>query len=149
MSGGGTDRVDTFFYGLFMDAQLLRGKGIEAIDPRIARLDGYRLSIGRRATLLETAGSAVHGVVMTLARADLQRLYSEESVRAYEAQPVSVSLQNGQRLGAIAYVLPRALHDAQPNPEYAAKLHQLAGTLGLPRDYLQEILQSTRDENPR
>lgn len=131
--------VDTFFYGLFMDAGLLRDKSIAASSPRMARLDGYALSIGKRATLLPQQGRTAYGVVMTLADEELARLYSEPTVSAYLAQDVRVTSSDGQETVARVYVLPAHLHDPSPNPEYAAKLYDLARRLGLPAPYLQEI----------
>ncbi len=37
-------KIDAFFYGLYMDADLLWSLDIEPEDPRVARIDGYRLS---------------------------------------------------------------------------------------------------------
>ena len=41
-----------FFYGLFMDEELLRGKGLEPEGGEIAAIDGFALRIGRRAALV-------------------------------------------------------------------------------------------------
>ena len=40
-----------FFYGLFMDADVLRQKGVDPRGFRLARVEGYGLRIGERATL--------------------------------------------------------------------------------------------------
>jgi hypothetical protein len=34
-------RVEVFFYGLFMDEELLRGKGLEPEGGEIAAIDGF------------------------------------------------------------------------------------------------------------
>ncbi len=131
--------VDTFFYGLFMDVALLHDKGILASDPRVVRLDGHSLEIGKRATLLPQPGRTAYGVVMTLGEEDLARLYSDPTVSAYRAQDVRVTLSDGAAIAARVYVLPAHLHDPSPNPQYAAKLYDLARRLGLPAPYLREI----------
>ncbi len=131
--------VDTFFYGLFMDAALLRAKGIRARAPREGRLDDHVLAIGKRATLLSQPGRTVHGIVMALDERELTRLYSEPSVSEYRAQDVQVTLSDGNSIAARVYVLPPQLHDPAPNPEYAARLYDLARRLGLPDPYLQDI----------
>ena len=41
-------RVEVFFYGLFMDEELLRGKGLEPEGGEIAAIDGFALRIGQR-----------------------------------------------------------------------------------------------------
>ena len=47
-----------FFYGLFMEQRLLTEKGLhpEVIGPAV--LQGYRIHIGERATLLRSPGAA-------------------------------------------------------------------------------------------
>lgn len=47
-----TRRIDVFFYGLFMDAELLRSKGAFPVNIRRAGVPGFELRIGERATLL-------------------------------------------------------------------------------------------------
>jgi hypothetical protein len=45
-------RVDVFFYGLFMDAQLLDAKGVRPADIRPAAVPGFAVRIGVGATLV-------------------------------------------------------------------------------------------------
>jgi len=40
-------RVDVFFYGLFMDAGLLRTKGAQPMNVRMASVLGFALRIGK------------------------------------------------------------------------------------------------------
>ena len=51
-------RIDTFFYGLFMDIDILREGGVAPINPRRAYVEDLALRIGRRATLVPSAGLA-------------------------------------------------------------------------------------------
>ncbi len=127
-----------FFYGLFMDEQLLREKGVRASVPRIAYLDGYRLCIGRRATLLRDPGARAHGVLMRVTREDAEALYGDDSVRDYVAEPVNVTLPDGGVEPALCYNLPDG-KVAGTSPEYARALLELATRLGLPDEYLREI----------
>jgi hypothetical protein len=50
-------RIEVFFYGLFMDADLLRTKGAEPVKIRPACAPGFALRIGQRATLLRNPDS--------------------------------------------------------------------------------------------
>ena len=45
-----------FFYGLFMDADLLVARGLGPRRPRKARIEGYGLRIRERATLVPREG---------------------------------------------------------------------------------------------
>ena len=47
-------RVEVFFYGLFMDEELRRGKGLEPEGGEIAAIDGFALRIGQRAALIQS-----------------------------------------------------------------------------------------------
>jgi hypothetical protein len=72
-----------FFYGLFMDAGLLRARGIEPAAMRGASVQGFALRIGLRATLVPASGDRVFGVAMELTHDEIDRLYSDPSVQAY------------------------------------------------------------------
>ena len=103
--------VAAFFYGLFMDADLLRGKGLRVQDSRMARLDDCRLRIGARATLVPARGASVYGMLMQMPAEDLQKLYADPSVSAYIPQSVEVVLNDGVRVAASCYVLPNCVQD--------------------------------------
>ena len=49
-------RIDVFFYGLFMDDALLREKGVNPVDRRMASVENFSLVIGSRATLVPAQG---------------------------------------------------------------------------------------------
>lgn len=127
-----------FFYGLFMDESLLEGKGVHLSGSRVAVLEGYKLQIGRRATLVQDLTARSFGVVGRLTRQDAKLLYSHESVADYVAEPVRVTLPDGTSEAAMCYNLPPEKLEGT-NPEYARALLQLASKLGFPGDYLEEI----------
>ena len=135
-----------FFYGLFMDQSLLASMGINASKGTVGYVQGYRLHIGKRATLVRDDANRAYGVLMTLPAADVRALYSDVSVADYVSEPVSVVLADGTVEPAACYNLPtRKLAGA--NPEYANSLLALAARLGLPDDYLQQIRElATRAE---
>jgi len=132
-------RLDVFFYGLFMDDQLLDGKGIRPVDIRLAAVPGFVLRIGARAALVPAPGSEVHGVLMKLTHADIEKLYSEAGVQAYRPEPVFAVPRNGATVAALCYNLPEPPSPDERNPEYASKLRSLAQRLGLPGDYVASI----------
>jgi len=98
-------RVEVFFYGLFMDEELLRGKGLEPEGGEIAAIDGFALRIGQRAALVPTPGAKVYGFVFSLTRPELDRLYSESSVHAYKPQAVLAQLAAEASSPALCYNL--------------------------------------------
>ena len=67
-------RIDAFFYGLFMDAEALRAKGLDPRDPRPAHVTGMALRLGERAALVERPERIAYGVVMALTHAEIAQL---------------------------------------------------------------------------
>ena len=127
-----------FFYGLFMDESLLASKGIRPRDSEVGYVEGFRLHIGERATLLPAQDSRAYGVTMEVTADQAAALYSEESVSDYVAESVVVHLLTGKQLAAFCYNLP-ASKLTGTNRQYAADLHALATKLGMPESYLAQI----------
>jgi hypothetical protein len=57
-----------FFYGLYMDAGLLESMGFRPRTVGPARLAGYRLRLGGRATIVPAAGASAFGFLHDLPR---------------------------------------------------------------------------------
>jgi hypothetical protein len=132
-------RVDAFFYGLFMDADLLRSKGLEPKHSELASVAGFALRVGQRAALVPDGSSRVHGVVMSLTLAELERLYAEPGVRDYKPQAVLAELAGGGVTPALCYNLPAAARADERNAEYALKLRAVGQKVGLPAEYLSSL----------
>jgi hypothetical protein len=96
-------RIDGFFYGLFMDAGVLRERHVEPVDPRRAYVDHYALRIGRRATLVPTRGERSYGVVMALTHAELDRLYAAPGLEDYRPEAVVARCLDGGPVPALCY----------------------------------------------
>jgi hypothetical protein len=134
-----TRRADVFFYGLFMDLELLRAKGLEPEGAELAWVDGLALRIGQRAALVPEPGGRVHGLVTSLTLSDLVRLYSEPSVQSYKPQAILAHLSSGGLIPALCYNLTEPPLATERNPEYAAKLRLVAQKVGLPAEYVSSI----------
>jgi hypothetical protein len=128
----------TFFYGLFMDQDLLKGKGLNPRNARPARLPGFGLRIGERASLQESEAELAYGVVMDLDECELEMLYSGDGVEDYVPQTVTVIEMAGESAQAITYVLPME-RVAGRNAKYAKALSEMARKLDLPDHYIAEI----------
>ena len=131
-------RIDVFFYGLFMDESLLLAKGIKPQHRRLASLENFRLVIGERATLVPSAGGTVHGVIFSLTHDELDSLYADHSVSLYRPEAV-IAVADDVRVPALCFNLPTAPAANERNPEYAAKLKELAERIGLPNEYISTI----------
>ncbi len=132
-------RADVFFYGLFMDEDVLRAQGVAPEDLRLAWVDGVALRIGKRATLVSIQSGRVHGLVMSLTAAELQHLYSQPGLEAYKPQAVLAHLADGSVVAALCYNLVESTAPGEANPEYATKLRAVARKVGLPEDYIATL----------
>ena len=132
-------RVEVFFYGLFMDEALLRAKGLNPLNGRAASVEDFRLVVGRRATLVPRAGATVHGLLFSLTPAEVDALYSEDSVSAYRPEAVAAQLADGSLTPALCFNLPAPPSARERDPQYASRLRELAARLGLPPAYVSTI----------
>lgn len=127
-----------FFYGLFMDKDLLHGKGLNPQRQRLAYLDDCELVIGARATLEPKPGARSYGVVMDLPQSELKVLYAGDGVEDYLPQAVLANTMRGEQVEAIAYILPASMTSGT-NSKYAKQLIDVAIKIGLPDHYVEEI----------
>ena len=132
-------RADVFFYGLFMDQDLLRAKGLAPADVELATVPGFSLRIGQRATLVPDETGRVHGVIMSLPLPELALLYSEPSLRAYQPQAVLAHLSSGSIISALCYNIPGPPPPAERNPGYVEQLRSVGQKVGLPDEYIRSI----------
>lgn len=129
-----------FFYGLFMDVELLREMGFHPVPIGPAELGGYALHIGDKATLLPRRGAKSYGIVMDLSDEEATALYASPGVSDYRPEEVAVTLlADGSVRPALCYNLPEIDLAAAPNVEYAEKLSALVRALGFPSRYAREI----------
>jgi hypothetical protein len=132
-------KVDGFFYGLFMDVDILRENAVTAVNPRRAYVDGYALRIGRRATLVPVEGARSYGVVFALTHDDLDRLYSPPGLMDYRPEAVLVSMLDGGSLPALCYNLLEQPEPDERNVAYAARLRETLGRLKFPSEYIASL----------
>ena len=131
-------RVDVFFYGLFMDADVLRESQVGAVDARRAFAEGYALRIGRRATLIPFAGKRAYGMVFALTESELERLYTAPGLEQYRPEPLLVQMEDGKTLPVLCYVCPRP-QPGEANADYAARLRAVLEKLKFPREYVSSV----------
>ena len=132
-------RIDVFFYGLFMDAELLREKVITPVETRRAVVENFRLVITQRATLVPSNGDVVYGIVFSLTHDEIDKLYADASVKAYRPEAVLARLTDGNPIPCLCFNLPGVDPNEERNLDYVEKLRALAMRLGFPEGYVQSI----------
>ena len=131
--------MEVFFYGLFMDEAILAKNGVTPSNPRIGCLNDYALKIGNRASLLPSPGEKSYGIIMTVDKESLDKLYAEASVADYIPEEVQIRItSSNDTVKAWCYNLPSESLSGT-NTSYALSLFELAEQLGLPGDYRRKI----------
>ena len=122
-----------------MDEAVLREKGLEPMNRRLASAENFCLLIGRRATLAPCANGVVHCVVFALTHSEVDKLYSEDSVSVYRPEALTIRLGDGTVAPALCFNLPSPPATEERNGDYALQLRALAERIGLPPDYVAAI----------
>lgn len=132
-------RVDAFFYGLFMDVDVLRQSGVNPENPRRAYVEGFALRIGQRATLVPSAGARAYGMLIALTHAELERLYNASGLEHYHPEAVLVQPIEGIATPALCYNLLQAPEAHERNPDYALRLKGVLTKLAFPAGYIASV----------
>jgi len=130
--------MEVFFYGLFMDKDILIKNGISPSNPRKGYLNNYTLKIGNRASLIQCKKEKAYGIIMTINDEEIIKLYAEESVADYIPEKVEAVTETNEYLTATCYNLPPELLTGT-NELYAKSLYELAKRLNFPIEYLSRI----------
>ena len=98
-------RVAVFFYGSFMDREILRQRGYDPPDLQPAKLWGFDIRFRPLATITPVEEhTCVYGLLATATHADLQRLYGEGMASGYRPEAVIVETIPGRKLPALVYI---------------------------------------------
>ena len=133
------NRIDVFFYGLFMDAEVLHRAGVKPSNFRRAWVDDFALRIGKRATLVPGPGARVYGMVVALTQVELDRLYSAPGLEGYRPEEVLACSFDGEAISAVCYTLAKAPDSGERNPDYAKRLRGVIENLGFPPEYVESV----------
>jgi len=122
---------DVFFYGLYMDPAILLQKGVQPRNPRQARVDGYVLCIGNKATLLRAQGQSAYGMVYALTHEEIYLLYWGAGLDEYRSEAVLLDVENESITALTCNLLNPPAKD-ESNAEYVLKLKSVMGKLNVP-----------------
>ena len=122
-----------------MDDALLREKGMNPKNRRLAFVENFCLIIGARATLSPCPKGTAHGVLFSLTHSEVDTLYSESSVSVYRPEAVSAHLADGSVIPALCFNLPVPPATDERNPQYVSKLRELASRIAMPQGYVSSI----------
>jgi hypothetical protein len=133
-------KVWTFFYGSFMNPDVLGKANVHPTARQMARLDGWELNIAPRATLVPAQGRRVYGVLAQLTHADIDKLYTKDwfGFGTYLPEAVLVTNSVGRHVPAMCYIA-WSPEGGRPTQEYVDKMVSVAREFAFPEDYILHI----------
>jgi hypothetical protein len=133
-------RVRVFFYGSYMNPEVLREVDLLPEQLEVARLDGYDIRIAPRANLVPSSEHCVYGALAQATHAELERLYAHaETVLGERYLPHPVLVRAADRwIPALCYIAP-SMAPRPPEPAYVERILKPARELGLPGWYISRL----------
>lgn len=133
-------RVWTFFYGSFMNPQVLAKADVHPTEAQRARLDGWDLRIAPRATLVPSEGRHVYGVLAQLTHPELEKLYTKDwfGFGTYLPEAVLVTDSVGHHRPALSYIAWQS-EGGVPSAEYLEEMVVISKELEFPPEYVSRI----------
>ncbi len=132
------DFVKIFFYGSFMDLEILGNLGIIPRQFETAKLREWDITFSPMATLVPRERGLVYGLLAELPRTEVEALYSRDDLKLYRPVDVTVETGSDTRVSARCYVSESSAGQ-NPSVEYLRRVTLAAEKLGLPPEYLMKL----------
>jgi hypothetical protein len=130
--------VWTFFYGSFINRDVLREVDYVPAQFEVAKLHGFDIRIRPLANLIRSEQHCVYGIVATATHEQLRCLYAQDWVGTYLPEPVLVETRDGKWRAAFCYLAPAP----EPRPatnDYIDRIVGPAREYGFPDWYIARI----------
>jgi hypothetical protein len=134
-------RVPVFFYGLYMDFEVLRRFSDIPEVWETARLSGYDFRIASWGYLARSERDTVYGTLVGVTHEELARLYDPSTNGLpveYFPEPVLVETADGRWVAALCYISSDA-PEGPVNADYVGKMVALTKRLEFPQWYTEHI----------
>jgi hypothetical protein len=134
-------KVWTFFYGSYMNLNVL--KEVDYIPDRweVAKLNGFDIRIQPRANLVRSEQHCVYGIVATATHQELGRLYAHAKDvlgETYLPEAVLVETRDGKWKPALCYIAS-AMEPRPAANDYIDRIAGPAKEYGFPEWYIRRI----------
>ncbi len=124
--------IKVFFYGAYMDPDILFQKGVNPRSPEKVTVSGYKLKIGNMATLLRDASAKVSGMMYDLTHKELYDLYEGSGLDAYVREPVLAVTEGSESVPALCCNLLIPPLKEEFNESYYQTLREITMKLSIP-----------------
>ena len=142
--------VWTFFYGSFINLDVLKQVDVVPQRYEIAQLSGFDIQIRPLANLVRSDRHCVYGIVAATTHAELERLYAharEDLGGTYLPEAVIVETLDGRRRPVLCY-LAQSLESKAPADDYVARIVGPAREYGFPAWYIEHLESQGRGKRP-
>jgi aminoglycoside 6'-N-acetyltransferase I len=128
----------TFFYGSFINLDVLKQAGYVPGRVEVARLHGFDIRIRPLANLVRSERHSVYGILATATHEQLRRLYAQGWVGTYLPEPVLVETRDGTWRPALCYIAPSS-EDRPASDDYIDRIVGPARGHGFPDWYVARL----------
>jgi len=133
--------VWVFFYGSYINMDVLREAQYSPARYEVARLAGFDICIRPRANLVRSTQHCVYGILATGTHAELSRLYAHAKDvlgETYLPEAVLAETLEGSWKAALCYVCPAMVPRPATN-DYIDRIVTPARKYGFPPWYLERL----------
>jgi cation transport regulator ChaC len=135
-------RVWVFFYGSYINLDVLKEAELEPPQWEVARLFGFDLVIAPRANLQRNADALVYGVIATATHSELERLYVAHAKgilgETYLPEAVLTFDEAGRLRPALTYIAP-SMQARPAAADYVERIARPGERYGFPKWYVEKI----------
>lgn len=135
-------KVWVFFYGSYINLNVLKEIDISPDFFDIAKLSGFEIVIQPRANLIASFAHEVFGILTTASHSELERLYTEHALdilgERYLPEAVVVQLLDGSLQPALCYIS----HEMKAQPaenDYIDRIVGPAREYDFPKSYIKHL----------
>jgi cation transport regulator ChaC len=133
--------VWVFFYGSYMNFNVLKEVNLIPQHVEVARLSGFDIQIQPRANLVRSNQHSVYGILATASHQELNRLYAHAHDvlgETYLPEAVLVETTNGQWRPAMCYIAPH-MNPQKPTCDYVDRIVNPASEFKFPEWYIKRL----------
>jgi len=134
-------KIWTFFYGSYINFEVLKEVDLVPESWEVARLAGFDVRIEPRANLVRSGADTAYGVVATTTHDELARLYAHAKDilgETYLPEAVLVETLDGKWRPALCYICPH-MEPKLADPAYLDRILGPARKYGFPSWYLERL----------
>lgn len=121
-----------FFYGLYMDEEILKSKGVIPREKQIAYANGFKLRIGKMATLLRKEDERSYGIVYSLTYEEIDKLYKDSGLTEYVTESILVKTDDNKEIATLCCILLNPPEISEKNDNYFNSLIKCMEKYNLP-----------------